>query len=88
MPADLLYPILNLPYEIETLEHHIGAVPEFDHLPDYADTFWARQHGYALLGLEVSSLATRLRDYANLPGLPARPSVGTEIAIFATRKSG
>jgi len=74
LPADLLYPILNLPYQIETLEHHIGAVAEFDHPPDYVDTFWARQHGYALLGLRVSSLATRLRDYANLPALPLPPS--------------
>ncbi|MEM5300031.1 hypothetical protein VSR82_38035 [Burkholderia sp. JPY481] len=70
LPADLMYPILNLPYQIETLEHRISNVSEFDNPPDHADTFWARQHDYALLGLEISSLATRLRNHANLPALP------------------
>lgn len=67
LPADLMYSILNLPYRSEQLAKHISGVSEFDDHPDYTETFWTRQHGYALLGLEVSALAHKLREHANLP---------------------
>ncbi|CAE6843983.1 hypothetical protein R69658_06854 [Paraburkholderia aspalathi] len=74
LPAELMYPILNLPYRIETLEHHISSIAEHDTPPDYAAFFWERQHGYAVMGIEVSALAARLRENAKLPALPTRPS--------------
>jgi hypothetical protein len=74
LPADLMYSVLNLPYRAEQLANHIGGVWEFDDPPDYTETFWTRQQGYALLGLEVSALAQRLRQHAGLP--PDTPVAG------------
>jgi len=67
LPADLMYGILNLPYRAEQLANHVAGVWEFDEAPEYAETFWARQYGYAVLGLEVSELVRRLRQHADLP---------------------
>jgi hypothetical protein len=67
LPADLMYGILNLPYKAEQLVNHLAGVGEFDDPPEYTEFFWARQHGYSLLGLEVSAIARHLREYANLP---------------------
>lgn len=67
LPSDLMYDILNLPYKAEQLASHVAGVMEFDDPPEYAETFWARQYGYAALGLEVSELACRLRQHAGLP---------------------
>lgn len=67
LPADLMYGILNLPYRTEQLEADIANKWEYDDLPDYAETFWTRQHGFAVLGLEVSELARKLRLHAGLP---------------------
>lgn len=67
LPSELMYGILNLPYQTEQLENKISAAAEHDCPPDYADTFWERQHGYAELGLAVSALAQRLRVHAGLP---------------------
>jgi hypothetical protein len=67
LPADLMYGILNLPYRTEQLENDIANTSENDDPPDYAETFWTRQHGFAVLGLEVSELARKLRLYAGLP---------------------
>ena len=67
LPADLMYGILNLPYKGEQLANRISSISEFDDPPDYDRTFWTRQLGYAELGLEVSNLARRLRQHANLP---------------------
>lgn len=67
LPADLMYSVLNLPYRAEQLANHLAGVREFDDPPDFSDYFWARQHGYAVLGLEVSAVARRLRENAGLP---------------------
>jgi len=67
LPADLMYGILNLSYQTEQLENDIANTWEYDDPPDYAETFWTRQHGFAVLGLEVSDLARRLRLHAGLP---------------------
>ncbi|CAP44980.1 hypothetical protein Bpet4629 [Bordetella petrii] len=67
LPADLMYEILNLPYRAEQLAGYISSIAEYDDPPDFDRTFWARQLGYAELGLEISKLARRLRQHANLP---------------------
>lgn len=67
LPSDLMYGILNLPYQVEQLANHIEGTREFDDPPDYTETFWARQHGFAVLGLEVSELARQLRLHGGLP---------------------
>ena len=74
LPADLMYDILGMPYRIERLQQEIGQVYEFDEPPDYGEYFWARQHGYAVLGLEFSALSQRLREYAGLPAHPDEPN--------------
>jgi len=70
LPADLMYEILNLPYRTEVLSVRIAEVWEDDFPPDYPEFFWARQHGYATLGLDACTLAKRLRKHAGLPELP------------------
>lgn len=67
LPAELTYGVLNLPYRTEQLASHIANVWEFDDPPEYTKTFWTRQRGYTLLGLEVSALAKKLRQHAGLP---------------------
>lgn len=67
LPQDLMYEILNLPYRIEQLESHVAGAWEFDDPPDFAEFFWTRRYGFAELGLEVSALATKLRQHAHLP---------------------
>lgn len=67
LPSDLMYRILSLPYAMEMLNQRISNTGEFDMPPDYSEFFWARQHGYAELGLQVAGLAYELRLYAGLP---------------------
>lgn len=62
--------ILGLPYKAENLANHVAAVSEFDDPPDYNEFFWARQYGYAVLGLEVSELARKLREHTGIPYEP------------------
>ncbi|EZP37483.1 hypothetical protein [Janthinobacterium lividum] len=66
LPQDLMYDILGMPYRIEQLDHQVGE-RWLDDPPEYTEFFWARQYGYAVLGLEVSELAQRLRKHAALP---------------------
>jgi hypothetical protein len=87
LPAELMYPILNLPYRIEVLEHHISAIAEHDNPPDYPEFFWERRHGYAVVGSEVSALVARLRESAKLPPLPTRPSGWDRDKYFLEQKA-
>lgn len=73
LPAELMYDVLGLPYRIDQLEHYVSSQGEFADPPEYTDFFWVRQHGYAVLGLEVSKLAQRLREHAKLPSPPSSP---------------
>lgn len=73
LPSNLMYDILGMPYRIEQLEHDIMQVYEHDGPPDYGEYFWARQYGYAVLGLEFSELGRRLRAHAQLPAPPEEP---------------
>jgi hypothetical protein len=69
LPPALMADILQLPFRVEQLEHNLAGIWQFDMAPDYVDFFWSRQERYAELGLEVSSLAKRLRAFAGLPVL-------------------
>lgn len=71
LPADLMYGILNLPYQIEQLGNRVSGIWEHDAPPDYTQTFWFRRSGFARLGLEASDLAAQLRKHAGLPAEPA-----------------
>jgi hypothetical protein len=73
LPSGLMYDILGLPHRVEQLQQYISGVGEYDDPPEYAEFFWARQHGYAVLGLEVSDIAQRLREHAGLPPISANP---------------
>ncbi|MFC4484552.1 hypothetical protein [Cupriavidus campinensis] len=66
LPQDLMHAILRLPYKVESLNRHISAVGEFDDPPDYAEFFWARQYGYAGLGLDVVQLSRTLLSHVGL----------------------
>lgn len=72
LPSDLMYDILGMPYRIEQLGQELINIYEYDSPPDYSEYFWARQHGWAVLGLEVSELAQRLRAHASLPDRPQK----------------
>lgn len=67
LPNDLMYSVLNIPYEQEQLHNRIAGVAEHDDPPEYTTTFWTRRKGYAELGLKVSAIAQRLRVQAGLP---------------------
>lgn len=74
LPPNLMYEILSLPYQIETLNRHISNSAEYDDPPEYGSFFWERRHGYAQMGLEFSRIATLLRQHAKLPALqPLNP---------------
>jgi hypothetical protein len=75
LPAELMYEVLSLPQSTAELERHIGSALEFDGPPDYSEFFWTRQRGYAVLGLQVSELATRLFAHAGLPATAHHPTI-------------
>lgn len=66
LPTMLMHEVLRLPYRVDSLEARISGTSEYDTPPDYAEFFWERQHGYAVLGLEVSSLSRKLLAHAGL----------------------
>lgn len=67
LPPDLMYDVLIIPLRAEQLANYVAGKWAFADPPDYSDFFWARQHGYSVLGLEVLEVARRLREHANLP---------------------
>ena len=66
LPRDLMYSVLRIPDGEDHLSRRIAGAYEFDDPPHYAEYFWARQYGYAELGLEVSQVAKRLRKHAGM----------------------
>lgn len=67
LPRKLMYDILEIPAEQERLENQLGNVWEYDDPPEYGDFFMRRQRDYAALGLKVSGIAKRLREFAHMP---------------------
>lgn len=67
LPRQLMYDILEIPAKQEHLEKQLSGVAEFDDPPDYTEFFWSRRRAYAALGLKVSGVAKRLREFAKMP---------------------
>lgn len=73
LPRKLMYDILEIPAKQEHLENQLNSVWEFDNPPDYTEFFMRRRRDYADLGLKVSGVAKRLREFAQMPieeGIP------------------
>lgn len=67
LPRKLMYDILEIPAEQERLETQLSNVWENDDPPEHGDFFMHRQRDYAALGLKVSGIAKRLREFAHMP---------------------
>ena len=86
LPADLMYGILSLPYQVEQLAHHLSVESDFDEPPDFIRFFWARRMGFAALGLEVLDLVKRLRKHAKLPAeKPLENDISREAMLMEVR---
>lgn len=70
LPRDLMHKILYLPHRVEQLSSTISNKYEYDDAPEYACFFWARRHGFAVLGLEASDIARRLRNHSGVLEMP------------------
>ncbi|WP_321810350.1 MULTISPECIES: hypothetical protein [unclassified Burkholderia] len=87
LPPRLMDEIMSLPYHIESLNRHIAGVGEFDDPPDFSEYFWERRHGYAMLGLRVSTVADRLRQHAGLDIASTTETDWSKTAYLAGKKS-
>ena len=68
LPMDLMYSILRLPDQQDQLQGNLNGIHQFNYdPPDHVEYFQARRRGYAVLGLQVSDLAKKLRSYVGLP---------------------
>lgn len=68
LPKDLMYLILRIPDQQEKIHGKLRVIQDFDYdPPDHPEYFWTRQRGYAVLGLQVSDIANKLRLHAGLP---------------------
>ena len=68
LPANLMYEILDFPYNAEVAGQSVSAA--FEHAatpPDFSEGFEERQLQYATLGIAASQLAAKLRNYVALP---------------------
>ncbi|WP_186153238.1 hypothetical protein [Burkholderia gladioli] len=87
LPPRLMDEIMSLPYHIESLNRRIAGVGEFDDPPDFSEYFWERRHGYAVLGLRVSSVADRLRQHARLDIASTTETAWSKPAYLKEKKS-
>ena len=68
LPKGLMYSILRLPDEQTQLRGNLAGIQEFNYdPPEHIEYFWARRRGYAVLGLQASDIAKKLRSHAELP---------------------
>ncbi|MFG0863132.1 hypothetical protein [Pseudomonas sp. CJQ_13] len=68
LPKDLMYSIIRIPDYQDKLHGKLSAIQEYSYdPPDHPEFFWTRQRGYAVLGLEVSKIISRLAEFAGLP---------------------
>ncbi|CUI57924.1 hypothetical protein [Achromobacter xylosoxidans] len=66
LPRELMYDILEIPAKQDHPENQLSGVMEFDDPPQYAEFFMHRRRNYADLGLQVSCVAKRLREFAQM----------------------
>lgn len=75
LPAGLLYPILRLPDDQESLRTWLSGICEYDDdYPEHTEYFWVRRKGYAELGLRAEELVRKLRSHCGMP--MEEPSTG------------
>lgn len=74
LPRALLYDILEIPAKQEHIENQLSGVGDVDDPPDYTEFFMRRRRDYAELGLKVSGVAKRLREFAQMPIEDAIPN--------------
>lgn len=68
LPVDLLYAILDLPYQAEVADQSIEGVWQYSATPpDFENIFEERYKQYSKLGLDAAALAKRVRSHAGLP---------------------
>ncbi|MGY2413407.1 hypothetical protein [Pseudomonas pergaminensis] len=68
LPKELMYSILRIPDQQDQIHGKLEAIDEFTYdPPDHPEYFWVRRRGYAVLGLQASELARKLRVHAGLP---------------------
>ena len=70
LPAELMYEILDFPYELEVANRTVESAFDNAVPPDFDFGFDERQIQFANLGLAASILAEKLRNHV---GLPSRP---------------
>ncbi len=88
LPSGLMYDILNIPNQIEALKRRVSSASEYDYdPPEFAEFYWVRQRGSAILGLEISKVATRLRKFANLPAAREIEGELSTIQLLQKRKA-
>lgn len=86
LPAGLLYSILSIPDKtIQAIRRIYAETGDEDY--DGSDYMFERQLGFAELGLEVSRIATRLREHAKLPMEPGAQSRDKELSRIAKDKA-
>ncbi|WP_130932202.1 hypothetical protein [Pseudomonas sp. Sample_24] len=68
LPKDLMYSILRIPDQQDQLLGKLRGIQDFNYdPPDHPEFFWSRRRGYAVLGLQASDVAKKLRSHAGLP---------------------
>lgn len=74
LPMDLMYSILRLPDQQDQLQGNLAGIHEFNYdPPEHVEYFQVRRRGYAVLGLQASDLAKKLRSYVGLPAEELEP---------------
>lgn len=68
LPTDLMYSILRIPDQLDQIRGKLTGIQDLDYdPPDHPEYFWVRRRSHAVLGLQASGLAYKLRAYAGLP---------------------
>lgn len=68
LPANLMYEVLDLPYQIEKAQQIISNTFEYVATPpDYDEGFGERSYQYSILGLKAADLVVRLRIHSKVP---------------------
>lgn len=70
LPADLIFPILDLPFRVENADRMIAGLSEHGDDEDY---FRYRRYYYAELGADAARLVLKLRNHAGFPQRPENP---------------
>lgn len=68
LPRALMYSILRLPDLHDKVRGRLDGIDKFTYdPPDHPEYFWVRRREHAVLGLQASGLAQKLRLHAGLP---------------------